>query len=245
MAMAGDKPAVPSARTGTTEPQSARTNVDTFLQRLAATPAAMAGGRRGRLLFALDATASRERAWDQACHIQGEMFGEAAALGGLEIQLAYYRGFLDFHATGWLADAAALVREMTGVTCLSGHTQIARVLDHALAESRGGRVSAVVFVGDAMEEDAAELCAKAGELGVRGVPVFVFEEGNDPTALATFQQIAKLSGGAWCRFDSASAQQLRDLLRAVAVYAAGGRKALLAHGDKVRGDVLLLTRQLK
>ena len=243
--MAGDKPGVPTARTGTTQPHATQTDVDTFLRRLAAVPAAAATGRRGRLLFALDATASRERAWDQACHIQGEMFGEAAALGGLEIQLAYYRGFHEFRATAWLADANALVQEMTGVTCLSGHTQIARVLDHALEESRGGRVSAVVFVGDAMEEDSAELCAKAGELGMRGVPVFVFEEGDDAAARATFQQIAKLSGGAWCRFDSASAQQLRDLLRAVAVYAAGGRRALLAHGDKVRGDVLLLTRQLK
>ena len=220
-----------------------RSPVEAFLQKLSVAPVPTHLGR-GRLLFALDATASREATWDQACHIQAEMFGAAAEVGGLEIQLAYYRGHLDFCATPWLGDAAALVREMTVVDCRAGHTQIARVLDHALAEARQGRVSAVVFVGDCVEEDAAELCRKAGELGVRGTRVFMFQEGDDPAAQVAFQQIATLSGGAWCRFDLGSAGQLRDLLKAVAVYAAGGKKALLAHSDRVGGDVLQITRQL-
>jgi hypothetical protein len=219
--------------------------VDTFLKRLAATPSAMPPGAKGRLLFAMDATASREPTWDHACQIQGEMFSETAALGGLQVKMAFFRGFGEFRASGWIGNSAELVRNMTGVHCLGGHTQIHRVLEHALAETKKKPISAVVFVGDAMEEKADDLCALAGELGVRKVPVFVFQEGRDPLARSTFQQLAKLSGGAFCQFDSSSAQQLRDLLSAVAVYAAGGRRALVDFGKRTQGDVLLISNQLK
>jgi len=193
----------------------------------------------------MDATASREPTWDRACQIQGEMFSETEALGGLQVKMAFFRGFGEFRATGWIGNSAELVRKMTGVHCLGGHTQIGRVLEHALAETKKQPVSAVVFVGDCMEEDADDLCAQAGELGVRKVPVFVFQEGMDPVARGTFQQIAKLSGGAFCQFDSSSARQLRDLLSAVAVYAAGGRRALADFGKRTRGDVLRIADQLK
>ena len=76
--------------------QPANPEVEAFLRRVAAVPAPRPGGRSGRLLFGMDATASREPTWDRACRIQGEMFAETAALGGLAIQLAYYRGFGEF-----------------------------------------------------------------------------------------------------------------------------------------------------
>jgi hypothetical protein len=228
--------------------KSAKTSaakVDAFLRRLAATPNAAPAGEKGRLLFAMDATASRESTWDRACQIQGEMFSETAALGGLQVQMVYFRGFGEFRASRWLNNSAALVRQMTGVHCMGGHTQIGRVLGHALNETRKKPISALVFVGDCMEENADDLCAQAGELGVRKVPVFVFQEGEDGQARSTFQQMAKLSGGAYCRFDSSSARQLRDLLSAVAVYAAGGRAALADFSRQAGGDVLMIANQLK
>ncbi|MFN7000213.1 MAG: VWA domain-containing protein, partial [Elioraea tepidiphila] len=115
---------------------------------------------------------------------------------------------------------------MSGVTCLGGQTQILRLLRHTLAETRAKRVAALVFVGDAMEEDVDALCHAAGELGLRGTPVFVFHEGHDPVAANAFRQIAQLSGGAYAPFDATSPDALRELLRAVAVFAAGGRQAL-------------------
>jgi hypothetical protein len=226
-------------------PTSGRGAVDAFLTKLAAVPAVRTAGQRGRLLFALDATASREAAWDRACQIQGEMFRETATLGGLDVQMVHYGGFGDFRPTAWLSDSAGLIGPMTAVRCLAGKTQIARVLRHALDETKTARINAVVFVGDCMEEDADALGALAGELGVRGVPVFVFQEGHDVNAERTFRQIAELSRGAWCRFDASSASQLRDLLGAVAVYAAGGRKALADYSARHQGDVLLLAKQLK
>ena len=223
---------------------SAAGAVDAFLQKLAAMPSVRPAGSRGRLLFALDATASRQPTWDQACQIQAQMFAAVGQLGGLDLQLAYYCGFHQFEAFPWLDNAAELTRRMTGVFCLGGHTQIARVLKHALAETRTRRVNALVFVGDCMEESADDLCHLAGQLGVLGLPIFLFHEGQEPTAAACFQQLARLSGGAYCPFDAGSAQQLTELLRAVAVYAAGGFKALQDLSRRTGGKTLLLTRQL-
>ena len=216
--------------------------VDAFLERVAATPAPVAG--RGRLMFAMDATASRAPTWDTACQIQGEMFKETAALGGLEVQLVFYRGFGECRTSNWVTDSKALVRRMTQVYCLGGHTQIGRVLDHAIKETAKKKVNALVFVGDCMEEDVDHLCHLAGELGLLGVPVFVFHEGDEPIAANAFKQIARLSNGAYCSFDMASAHQLRELLAAVAVYAAGGRRALEDYGKRSGGAVARITRQV-
>ncbi|MGB8276172.1 MAG: VWA domain-containing protein [Alphaproteobacteria bacterium] len=204
---------------------STEAEVAAFLEKVRSAPKP-AAGPRGRLLFAMDATASREPTWDRACRIQGEMFEATKALGGLEIQLAFFRGFGEFRATPWLASAAELVRRMTGVFCLAGSTQIEKVLRHAVAETKARRVNALVYVGDCMEEDVDRLCGLAGELGLLGVPAFLFHEGDDPVAARAFKQIARLTGGAYCPFDSRSARQLAELLRAVAVYAAGGLAAL-------------------
>ena len=133
---------------------------------------------------------------------------------------------------------------MTRVSCVAGQTQIGRVLQHALDETRKKKVHALVFVGDCMEEDPDPLARLAGELGLLAVPVFFFHEGTDPVAEKSFRHMARLSGGAYCRFDARSASQLRDLLSAVAVYAAGGRKALESHGQRKGGIVLQLTHQL-
>ena len=110
----------------------------------------------------------------------------------------------------------------------------------------------VVLQGDCadkelmLEENIDRLGQRAGELGILGVPVFVFHEGGDPAVRRAFEEIARLSGGAYCPFDTGSARQLRELLRAVAVYAAGGRKALLEFGDRNdSSQVRQLTSQLR
>jgi hypothetical protein len=215
--------------------------VDAFLRQVKAMPAVKAASGRGRLIFALDATASREPTWDHACRIQGEMFEAAAALGGLDVQLVYYRGYSECKASRWLSSAAELHRAMRSVSCVGGETQIGRVLNHALKEARALKVNALVFVGDAMEEKVDELCRIAGELALMGVPVFAFHEGGDPAAARAFRQIARLSGGAYCPFDTASASQLRELLGAVAAYAAGGAPALADYGKRRGGAALLLS----
>lgn len=225
---------------------SSRSDIDDFLEKVADLPARPAGGARGRLVFAMDATMSREPTWDRACNIQGEMFRETAALGGLDVQLVYYRGFGECRASKWVGDPKALLRLMTGVSCRAGHSQIAKVLAHARRETQTRKVDALVFVGDAMEEDIDRLGQLAGELGVLGVPAFMFQEGDAANVKRGFEDVARLSGGAYCPFDSGSAQQLRELLAAVAVYAAGGKRALVEFGRKKGGDqIRLLTGQIR
>lgn len=227
-----------------TPANSSGSGVQAFLRQVALTPQRPAVGR-GRLIFALDATASREPTWDRACHIQAEMFREADLVGGLDIQLAYYRGFGEFEASPWISRSTDLIRRMTGVSCLGGHTQIGKVLEHAILEARRRRVNALVFVGDCIEESVDDLCDTAGRLGMLGVPVFMFQEGADPVAEMAFRQVARLTRGAYCRFDATSPDQLRNLLKAVAVYAAGGPRALANYGRRGGAAVGLLARQLK
>lgn len=206
--------------------KSTADDISAFVARARAMSPHAAGGR-GRLIFALDATMSRQPTWDMACALQADMFREAAAIGSLDIRLVYYRGLSECRATGWISDSAKLAKLMSSIDCQGGNTQIGKVLSEARREAVSSGVRAVVFVGDAMEESVDDLCARAGELGLLKVPVFMFQEGREPTAEQAFREIARLTGGAWCRFDPGAAAQLRELLRAAAAYAAGGREALL------------------
>jgi hypothetical protein len=200
----------------------------------------VAPGARGRLVFALDATMSRQPTWDLACELQADMFSEAATLGNLNIRLVYYRGASECRASSWISDTARLARLMRKIECRGGQTQIGRVLGDVRREAVAAGVRAVVFVGDAMEEQIDELCRKAGELGLLKVPVFMFQEGADPVAEQAFREIARLTGGTWCRFDPGAAAQLRELLRAAAAYAAGGREALQRLSSTTSGAAQLL-----
>ena len=223
---------------------SSRAAIDAFVKKVRSAPAVKPAGERGRLIFAMDATASREPTWDRACQIQGEMFSETAAHGGLDIQLCYYRGYGEFEASPWLSSADALLQRMTSVSCRGGYTQIEKVLRQAIEQTKQKKVQALVFVGDCMEEDVDRLCHLAGELGVLGVPAFMFHEGSEPVAQRAFKEIARLTRGAYCAFDASSAGQLRDLLSAVAVYAAAGQKALRDFSKDRSEVVRQLTHQL-
>ncbi len=225
--------------------KSSNTEVEDFLRKVAAVPVRQAAGERGRLIFALDATASRQPTWDQASHIQGEMFSATADLGGLEIQLAFYRGFGEFKVSPWLTDQADLLSRMTATFCLAGETQIGKVLRHVINETKKRKVNALIFVGDSIEEDIDKLGALAGELGLLGVPAFLFHEGEDPIAGFAFRQIARLTNGACCRFEASSAETLRELLGAVAVFAAGGRPALEDLARRRGGEALRIAHQVK
>ncbi len=218
--------------------------VAAFLQRVANTPMRAPDGKNGRLVFAMDATASRGPTWAQAMAIQTEMFEEAAKVGGLDVQLAYYRGFGDFGASPWLSDANRVVNLMRSVGVLGGNTQLERLLRHVVEESKRGKVNAMVFIGDAVEESSDFIADAAGQLGLRGVPVFIFHEGSGEPAGTIFRRIAQLTHGAYSSFDANSPQQLRDLLKAVAIFAAGGRKALENYGRSVGGVALQLTHQI-
>lgn len=225
-----DKPAQTPVKTGdeprSVKPASTSDEIAAFVTKARALGPLRADGKRGRLVFALDATMSRQPTWDTACQIQAEMFQETSKIGGLDVQLVYFRGFGECRASRWVKDSSQLAGLMTGIDCRGGYTQIGKVLTHVLKESKKQKVDALVYVGDCLEEEIDALSNKAGELGLLGVPAFIFQEGHEPNAERGFREIARLTKGAYCRFDSGARDQLRELLSAVAVFVAGGHKAL-------------------
>ena len=174
----------------------ALSRVDKFLAGVSTRPAS-----RGNLVFALDATASRERTWDTACQLQARMFQEVAMIGSLSMQLVYFRGAQDFggecKASRWVDNPADLASIMTKIRCDAGYTQIGRVLGHVAREASRRKVSALVFVGDACEEDRDQLIEPAKQLAQLGVPAFMFQEGNERVARSRFQEIARITRGAY------------------------------------------------
>jgi hypothetical protein len=206
----------------------ASSEVAAFLAEARARPARQDGA--GRLIFALDATMSRQPTWDLACHLQAEMFEAAAVSGGLDVQLIYFRGYREARASRWVSNSNALKQLMSGLQCRGGLTQIGRVLEHAAKEAGRKPVAALAFVGDAMEEDVDRLCHLAGTLALRNTRAFMFLEGGDPRVERGYREIARLTRGAFLRFDARAADELRALLGAVGTYAAGGVKALEAAG---------------
>lgn len=208
--------------------KSSSSEIGAFLK--AASEAAVS--QSGRLIFALDATMSRQPTWDQAVTIQASMFDAVGKAGGLSVQLVFFRGIDECRASKWVINAAALHDLMLGIQCRSGQTQIAKVLDHAYRETTKAKVSALVFIGDAIEEDIHLLCQKAGELGLKGVRCFFFQDGYDVDVEKNFREMARLTCGAYFHLGSDSAKELAELLGAVAVYARGGLKALSNSGKR-------------
>ncbi|MFT4097836.1 MAG: VWA domain-containing protein [Rhodoblastus sp.] len=226
-------------------PDSARkasAEVDSFLSHASGVPAPSQG--RGRLIFALDATMSRQPTWDMAQSLQQRMFTETEALGGLDVQLVYFRGLMECRASRFVSQGAGLAAVMSKIDCRGGNTQIEKVLRHARDEAKAAPVGALVFVGDAMEENVDRLCAVAGELALRGVKAFLFQEGGDAQARAAFQEIARLTGGAYAAFDASAPRKLASLLAAAASYAAGGFTALEAQAKKGNADAKILIAQM-
>lgn len=211
--------------------RSDASDVQAFLQKAKALSAGRAPGTgRGRVILALDATMSRQPTWDLACTLQAEMFDAVGRTDRLEVQLVYFRGMGECRASRFVNDTAHLKELMTKIDCRGGHTQIGKVLTSAIKATAEQKVNALVYIGDAMEEEIDDLAAKAGRLGLSGVPVFLFQEGHDPTAERAFKEIARLTKGAWFRFDRQAASTLARLLSAIAIYASGGYAALEARG---------------
>jgi hypothetical protein len=238
---------MPAPTSGSSQQPAAasRAEIDLFLSRVKSLSPVTPAGERGRLIFALDATMSRQPTWDTACRLQADMFREAASIGGLDIQLVYYRGLAECRASSWVAEPQRFGELMSRIDCRGGKTQIGKVLAHASRENDARKISVLVFIGDAMEESLDHLCAAAGELGLRNVRAFMFQEGYDPVCEQAFREVVRLTHGAFCRFSPGSAHELAELLRAAAAYAAGGMKALADLRGRQSTGAVKLIEQLK
>ena len=214
---------------------STTVSVSSFLEQTKQHP--LATSKPAKLIFAMDATASREHSWDLATSLHGELF-RTAQQKNLRVQLVNYGGFNDFHTSSWNSSANELQQRMQRVRCLGGRTQILRVLSHTYNESLNGDVKALAFVGDSCEEDPQQLYRIAGQLGLLGVPVFLFQEGYNPHASTIFAEIALRTKGVHIPFAPGSAQAFAELLGAIAAYATGGIQAVHQLKSKLASRLL-------
>jgi len=184
---------------------------------------------RGRIAFVIDCTASREPCWDTASQLQAEMLSEAAKLGGLEMMVIYFRGMDEVGASNSTSDAHELRQFMGRIRCEGGYTKYARAFERVRQEHQRTPITAVIAIGDMLEEEPHTLYDAVVGLGV---PLFAFQEGSNfelREALGlreAFQELARLTKGAYYAFDTNSVGQLRKLLQAVARYAVGDLTAL-------------------
>jgi hypothetical protein len=164
-----------------------------------------------RLVFGVDATASREHAWTIARDVQAKMFIEAANNDvNLNLQLVYYGGST-CRASKWKSHGEELARLMATVECSAGMTQIERVLRHALREHEQAPIQGLTFIGDAMEEELDILAGLADKLGAAGVPLHMFLEGNDAVARNAFRLLALRTGGTFSQFNAAKSETVQRL----------------------------------
>ncbi|MEO0410654.1 MAG: VWA domain-containing protein [Pseudomonadota bacterium] len=207
------------------------------------TPIVRRAKRRGRIVFALDATMSRAPTWRLARQVQSEMFVAAEEMGGLEVQVVFFRGQGELRKSAWTKRSGTLADRMSRVQCRSGLTQIARVLKHTATQAEMDNVDALVYIGDAVEENPDLLGDLAGKLGLRNVKLFAFQEGQDRQVETIMRDLARLTNGAYAHFDTSSPDTLKALLRAVGAYAAGGLSALKSLASK-EPEASALLRQI-
>jgi hypothetical protein len=135
---------------------SSRSEIAAFLTAAKSVVPASAGGS-GRLAFALDATMSRQPTWDSACKLQAEMFDAVGKTANAVGATGLFPWLGECRASRWVNDTRQLADLMTGIDCRGGQTQIGRVLRHVADEAKDRPVSALVYIGDAMEEDIDKL----------------------------------------------------------------------------------------
>jgi len=201
-------------------------------------PAETAEPRRPRLVFAVDATASREPAWAAARQVTDALV--QALPGELDVALAVHGGSRVHTFTGFTNNAATLRDRAAGVTCQAGTTRLLPILAASLKQP-GVRV--VVYIGDVFEESVAQGRRLADAMGVAGTRLIVLHDTADPSArrdVELFWDLAKRTGGCVLAFDANAPGRLRDLLAAVAVYAVGGEKLLRQRRHELPGAVALL-----
>lgn len=201
-------------------------------------PADTGHASRPRLVFAVDATASREPAWAAARQVTDALV--KALPGELDVALAVHGGGRVHTFTGFTNNAATLRDQAAGVTCQAGHTRLLPILS---ASGKQRNVRVIVYIGDVFEESLAAGRLIADTLGGQRTKLIVLHDALDPLArrdAEVFWDLAKRTGGCVLPFDASAPGRLRDLLSAVAVYAVGGETLLRARRHEQPGAVALL-----
>ena len=192
----------------------------------------------GRLVFAVDATSSRQKAWEAAKRLTDDVLG--ALPGELDVALAVHGGDRVHTFTEFTSDAAELRGMAAGVRCIAGYTRLVEILRRVAAMSED--VAVVVYIGDVFEESRRDARQIAVDLAQRGTRVIILHDtgSRDTDDGKAFAELAKLTGGAVLPFDASALERLGQLLEAVAVLAVGGTEMLETKQATMPAATLLL-----
>lgn len=205
------------------------------LGRAALLAAATTPRRRPRMVFAFDATASREAAWDVARRTTDSIF--RALPGQLDVALAVHGGDTMHTFTGFLPDPAALRDKAASIRCEAGRTRLVDIMERT-RDSADVRVC--LYIGDLFEEEEETAYAAADALRLRACRVIILQDGTDERSARVFREIARRTGGALIPFDADAIERIRELLEAVSVLAVGGVRLLEQEKKTLPGATLLL-----
>lgn len=204
-----------------------------------------------RVILAL-ANHGRSPGWDHAKALQRQMF-DASAGSGLQMKFAFFgpdnaAGVRRFRiTTRWIADPNEMAGLMDRAECNCGcYVYIRDVLGQAVKENKDRPMRAVVIVGDAFHDDQDSLdeaAISANRLRRAGTTLFLIQQGDDPVTARKLQYLAKVSGGAYFRFDPKTQErQFSEMWRVMSAYATGGEEAVKATGGQA---ATLLLEHLK
>lgn len=193
---------------------------------------------RPRLIFAVDATASREPAWRAARGVTDSLV--KALPGALDVALAVHGGGRVHTFTPYTTAANTLRDRAAGVMCKAGFTRLLPIMASAVKDPG---VKVVIYIGDVFEESLARGRRLADSMGARGTRLIVLHDTADPAARGhaeIFWDLAKRTGGCVLPFEAGASRKLHDLVSAVAVYAVGGERLLQERRHALPGAVALL-----
>ena len=193
---------------------------------------------RPRLVFAFDATASREPAWATARRVTDALF--KALPGELDVALAVHGGSRLHTFTAFTTNANTLRDRAAGIVCEAGHTRLLAILSESL--KRPG-VRVITYVGDVFEESLSRGRRLADTMGQHGIRLIVLHDTADRDArrdAEIFLDLARRTGGCVIPFDATAPERLRELLAAVAVYTVGGITGLQERSGDLPGALVLL-----
>ena len=204
-----------------------------------------------RVILAL-ANHGRSPGWDRAKALQRQMF-DAAVGSGLEMKFAFY-GSDDAAGvrrcritTRWINDPDDMAGLMDRAECNCGcYVYIRDALGQAVKENEDRPMRAVIIVGDASHDDPDgldEAAISANRLRRAGTRVFLMQLGDDLITARRLQYLARVSGGAYFRFDPRTQErQFSEMWNPVSVYASGGEEAVKMAGGQA---ATLLLQHLK
>lgn len=199
--------------------------------------------KEARIVFAVDATMSRQTFWTEAKTLQEEMFFQIQRCGSrVSTQLASYSGDTynrDIDVSPWYSEPGKLCDRMDEVRCVAGGTQIAKVFEHAVRECTAHKVDALILVVDSCEEAEHDLLPLAYEVGKRNIQFFLFDDKQRTTCRQgeterVFKSIVDAAQGYYAPFDDTSPDVIRDYLRTVTAAATRNKRAMVRAGDAIR-----------